>query len=77
MVKRLLRSAKPHADTVLKCFPWLSSTYLAVIKRLFLGAGLDEELVRQRSVLCAVTIAARGNPAGLPVSIKSSLKTCV
>lgn len=55
-------------------FSW---TYLAVVKRLFLGAGLDEELVRQSSVLCAITIAVRGNPACLPVSIKSSLKTCV
>ncbi len=52
-------------------------TYLAVVERLFLGAGLDEELVCQSSVLCTVTIAVRGNPARLPVSIESSLQTCV
>lgn len=50
-------------------------TDLAVVKRLLLGASLDEELVRQSSVLCTVTIAVSGNPACLPVSIKSCLKT--
>lgn len=56
------------------CGSW---TYLAVVERLFLGAGLDEELVRQGPVLGAVTIAVRGNPARLPVSVESSLQTCV
>lgn len=54
-----------------------SHTYLAVVKRLFFGAGLDEEFIRQSSVLCAVTIAVSGNPACLPVSIKRGLQTCV
>lgn len=66
-----------HTDIVVRYCLWCLSTYLAVVERLFLGAGLDEELVRQRSVLCAVTIAVRGNPACLPVGIKSSLKTYV
>lgn len=48
---------------------------MAVVKRLLLGAGLDEEFVSQGSVLCAVTIAVCSNLACLPVSIKSSLKT--
>lgn len=65
-----------HVDSVksISCSSW---TYLAVVKRLLLGAGLDEELVRQSSILCTVAIAVRGNPTCLPVSIKSSLKTYV
>lgn len=50
-------------------------TDLAVVERLLLGARLDEELVRQSSVLRAVAIAVSGNPACLPVSIKSCLET--
>lgn len=50
-------------------------TDLAVVERLLLGARLDEQLVRQSSVLRAVAIAVSGNPACLPVSIKSCLET--
>ncbi|TNN34445.1 hypothetical protein EYF80_055392 [Liparis tanakae] len=50
----------------LEVVPVAPPTYLAVTERLLLGAGLDEQLVGQRSVLRAVAIAVRGNPAGLP-----------
>lgn len=59
---------------------WCNSsfqTYLTVVKRLLLGGGLDEKLVRQSSILCAVAVAVSSNPACLPVNIKSSLKTWV
>lgn len=60
-----------------KPFIFFFLTHLAVVKRLFLGASLDQELVCQSPVFCAVTIAVSGNSACLPVSIKSRLKTCV
>lgn len=50
-------------------------TDLAVVERLLLGARLDEELVGQSAVFCAVAIAVSSDPACLPVSIKSCLET--
>lgn len=62
-----------HSD-IFRCSSW---TYLAVVKGVFLRASLDEELVCQSPILRTITVAVSCNPACLPVSIKSSLETCV
>lgn len=55
---------------------WLT-THLAVVKRVFLGAGLYKKLVRKCSILSAVAIAVTGDPACLPIGIKRRLQTYV
>jgi len=78
-IEYLLRHRPWHEKdiclSVFVLFHFLCRSYLAVVKRLFFGTGLDEELVCQSSILCAIPITVSSNPACLPVSIKSSLKT--
>lgn len=66
-------SAGRSPDTTARVWP----TYQLVVQWFFFGACLEEELVRQNTVLCAVKIANRVQPASLPVVIESILQTCV